>query len=178
MIYDEMTIKSERIYEGKVVALRIDTIELPDQKYSKREIVEHNGGVCVIARNEEGKLILVRQYRKAASKALYEIPAGKLEPNEEPRETGMRELKEETGYSAKSLKYLMEFYPTPGYCTEKIYIFEADELVPGEQSLDQNEYLDVHYFTLDEAFEMVQRGEILDGKTIIAILYLKNKSNE
>ena len=166
MIYDEMTIKSERIYEGKVVALRIDTIELPDQKYSKREIVEHNGGVCVIARNEEGKLILVRQYRKAASKALYEIPAGKLE------------LKEETGYSAKSLKYLMEFYPTPGYCTEKIYIFEADELVPGEQSLDQNEYLDVHYFTLDEAFEMVQRGEILDGKTIIAILYLKNKSNE
>lgn len=175
MIYDEMTIKSEKIYEGKIVTLRVDTIELPDQKYSKREIVEHNGGVGVIALDSENKIILVKQYRKAASKALLEIPAGKLEINEEPRETAIRELEEETGYKAESMKYLMEFYPTPGYCTEKIFIFEADKLVAGEQNLDQNEYVDVYSFSLDDVFAMVERGEIIDAKTIIAIYHLKNK---
>ncbi|NLY20604.1 MAG: NUDIX hydrolase [Tissierellia bacterium] len=174
MIFEENTIKSEKIYEGKVVGLRVDTVELPDQKYSKREIVEHVGGVGILAINSEGKIILVKQYRKAVDRVLLEIPAGKLELNEEPRETAGRELEEETGYIAKDIKYLSEIYPTPGYCSEKIHLFQSTDLEVGKQDLDDNEYLDVHEYTIDEVVKMIERGDIIDAKTIVAVLLYTN----
>lgn len=173
MINEEVTIKSEKIYEGKILNLRIDTIELPDKRYSKREIVEHAGGVGIVAITNDDKIILVNQYRKAASKVLLEIPAGKLELNEQPKETAIRELKEETGYSSENISYLTEFFPTPGYCSEKIHIFTAKNLISGRQDLDEHELLEVIELPFDEAYEKVLNGEIIDGKTIIGILLLK-----
>ncbi len=175
MIQEEVTIKSEKIYEGKVLNLRIDTVELPDKRYSKREIVEHVGGVGVIAITEEGNIVLVNQYRKALDKNIIEIPAGKLEINEEPKETARRELEEETGYTCSKMRYFTEFYPTPGYCTEKIHLFIAEDLIPGKQNLDENEFLEVLEIPFEEAYEKVMNGEILDAKTIIGINLLKNE---
>lgn len=175
MIHEEVTIKSEKIYEGKVLNLRIDTVELPDKRYSKREIVEHSGGVGVIAITEEDNIVLVKQYRKALDKNILEIPAGKLEINEEPKETARRELEEETGYTAGKISYYTEFYPTPGYCTEKIHLFVAEDLSLGKQSLDENEFLEVIEIPFEEAFEKVIDGEILDAKTIIGINLIKNE---
>lgn len=175
MIQEEVTIKSEKIYEGKILNLRIDTIELPDKKYTKREVVEHSGGVGVVAITDEDKIVLVKQYRQAISKEMLEIPAGKLELNEEPRITAIRELKEETGYSTDNLKYITEFYPTPGYCNEKIHVYMADKLKPGEQDLDEHEYVEVIEMPFDEAYEKTLNGEISDAKTIIGILLAKKE---
>lgn len=173
MIKEEVTIKSEKIYEGKILNLRVDTIELPDKRYSKREVVEHSGGVGVVAITEDDEIILVNQYRKAVNKALLEIPAGKLELNEQPKETAIRELKEETGYSCEEASFLANFFPTPGYCSEKIHIFFAKGLEAGDQDLDENEIIDVIKIPFDEAYEKVLNGEIVDGKTIIGIFMAK-----
>ncbi|WFA09704.1 NUDIX hydrolase [Tissierella sp. Yu-01] len=174
MVYEEKTMKCERIYEGKILNLRIDTVELPEKKYSKREIVEHPGGVGIVTITDDNSIILVKQYRKAVNKTLLEIPAGKLEVNEEPRETAIRELKEETGYDAKELKYLLEFYTSPGYCNEKIYLFLASDLVEGDQKLDEGEYCEIVKYSFDELLKMIDRGEIIDSKTIIGIFAAKD----
>lgn len=173
MLQEEVTIKSEKIYDGKILNLRVDTVELPEKKYTKREIVEHNGGVGVIAINENDEIILVRQYRQAISTNILEIPAGKLEINEEPKNTALRELQEETGYSARKLEYICELYPTPGYCTEKIYLYEAIGLIEGNQNLDEHEFVEVIKIPFDEAYEKTTNGEIVDAKTIVAILLKK-----
>ncbi|MDO5724684.1 MAG: NUDIX hydrolase [Tissierellia bacterium] len=178
MIFDEKTIKTEKIYNGKILNLRVDTVELENKKYSKREIVEHSGGVGMLAINEENEVILVRQFRKAAERDLLEIPAGKLEINEEPRETAIRELKEETGYTAENVSYMTEFFATPGYCTEKIYIFKATNLTLGDRDLDDSENIEVEYYSLEEALKMIERGEILDAKTIIALTLFKIEKGE
>jgi ADP-ribose pyrophosphatase len=172
--YEEKTMKTDKIYEGKIVNLRVDTVELPDKKYSKREIVEHPGGVGIVAILDDGMVLLVRQYRKAPDKVLLEIPAGKLEVNEEPSETALRELKEETGYTAGKLEYLTEFYTSPGFSTEKIYLFLAEELVPGEQELDTGEFIELEKYTIDELKVMINRGEIMDSKTLIGIQLAAN----
>ncbi len=174
MTYEEKTMKTDKIYEGKIVNLRVDTVELPDKKYSKREIVEHPGGVGIVAILDDGMVLLVRQYRKAPDKVLLEIPAGKLEVNEEPSETALRELKEETGYTAGKLEYLTEFYTSPGFSTEKIYLFLAEELVPGEQELDTGEFIELEKYTIDELKVMINRGEIMDSKTLIGIQLAAN----
>lgn len=178
MVYEEKTMKSDKLYEGKIINLRIDTVELPEKKYSKREIVEHPGGVGIVTITDDNCLILVRQYRKAVNRVLLEIPAGKLEINEEPRETAIRELKEETGYEAKNLKYLLEFYTSPGYTTEKIYLFMASSLIEGDKDLDDGEYCEVEKYSIDELIKMIDRGEIIDSKTIIGINLAKDYLKE
>ncbi len=178
MTYEEKTMKCDRIYEGKILNLRIDTVELPDKKYSKREIVEHPGGVGIVALTEDKKILLVRQYRKATDKVLLELPAGKLEVNEEPKETAYRELKEETGYSAEKLEYLMEFYTSPGFSSEKLYLFYGENLQPGEQELESGEFIDVESYTIKEVEKLLRRGEIMDAKTIIGIQALINRFAE
>lgn len=180
MVNEEVTIKSEKIYEGKIVNLRVDTIELQDKKYSKREIVEHSGGVGVIAITDDDKIVLVNQFRKAISKESLEIPAGKLEMNEEPKETALRELREETGYTTEDITFITEFYPTPGYCTEKIHVFLAKNLKPGEQDLDENEHVEVIEIPFDEAYEKVLNGDFSDAKTMIGIMLygLERKEDE
>ncbi len=169
MIYEEKTMKSDKIYEGKIVNLRVDTVELPDKKYSKREIVEHPGGVALVPITEEGKLVLVKQYRKAIERFILEVPAGKLEINEEPRLTAIRELKEETGYTAKNIEYQVEFYTSPGFSNEKIYIFLASDLEKGDQELDNGEFIEIEEYDIDQLIRMIDRGEIIDAKTIISI---------
>lgn len=179
MTCEEKTMKSERIYEGKIVNLRIDTVELPDKKYSKREIVEHSGAVGIIPITEDGSIILVEQYRKPVEKKLIEIPAGKIEINEEPKETAIRELIEETGYKAGKMEYILEFYTSPGFTNEKIYLFLATELEYVEENPGEDEYIQVKKIPIEKLVDMIDKGEIIDSKTIISIYfamkYLKAK---
>lgn len=179
MIFEEKTMKSEKIYEGKILNIKVDTVELPDKKYSKREIVEHPGGVGIITITADNSLVLVKQFRKAVEDFLWEIPAGKLEVNEEPRETAIRELREETGYEANKLTYITEFYTSPGYCNEKIHLFLAEDLIEVESSPDPGEFLEKAIISLDDLSKMLDRGEIMDSKTIIGIniakQHLQNK---
>jgi ADP-ribose pyrophosphatase len=170
--------KCDRIYEGKILNLRIDTVELPDKKYSKREIVEHPGGVAIVPITNDNNIILVKQYRKAVDKFILEIPAGKLEINEEPRETAVRELKEETGYVAKELKYLLEFYTSPGYCNEKIYIFLAKDIEEGIATPEVGEFIKIEKYDIFDLIKMIDRGDIVDSKTIIGINLAKEYINK
>jgi ADP-ribose pyrophosphatase len=178
MNFEEKTMKSEKIYEGKIINLRIDTVELPDKKYSKREIVEHPGAVGIVPITDDGCMILVKQYRKSVEKFLLEIPAGKIEVNEEPKETGLRELAEETGYKANKMEYLFEFYTSPGFSNEKIYLFLATDLEEGEVKPESDEYIKVEKYKIEELVDMVIRGEINDGKTIVAIFYAQKYINK
>lgn len=169
----EKTISSEKIYQGKVIHVQLDTVLLPNGHQSKRELVLHHGGVAVVAVDENRRIPMVRQYRKAMEELVLEIPAGKLEPGEDPQACGLRELQEETGLTANSVVHLGEYYPTPGYCGEKINIYLARELSSAGQALDPDEFLDVVYYDLDEVFQMVMHGEIHDAKTAIGIMKAK-----
>lgn len=169
MSYIEKTMKSEKIYEGKMLNLRIDTVELPDKKYSKREIVEHPGAVCIVPINTNNEIYLVKQYRKAIDKVIYEIPAGKIEIGEEPKDCAIRELKEETGLRADNYEYIAEFYTSPGFCNEKMYLFIATNLEEGEATPDTDEYIDVEKYPIEKLVHMIEIGEISDSKTIIGI---------
>lgn len=178
MSYEEKTMKSEKIYEGKIVNLRIDTVELPDKKYSKREIIEHPGSVGIIPIKEDGTVILVEQFRKPIEKSLLEIPAGKIEINEEPKETALRELVEETGYIANKMEYISEFYTSPGFSNEKIYLFLATELEFDKENPGEDEYIDIKKVKIEDLINMINRGEIIDSKTIIGIFYAEKYINQ
>lgn len=169
MIYEEKTMKSERIYEGKILSVRIDTVELPDKKYSKREIVEHPGAVAIVPITEDKEIFLVKQFRKATETVLLEIPAGKLEINEQPTECAIRELKEETGLNAEKMDCILDYYSSPGFTNEKIHIFMASGVTIGEAEPEEDEYIDVVKIKIDEAMNMINDGIIKDGKTIIGI---------
>lgn len=170
MIVEEKTLSSQRIYEGQVLNLRRDEVSVKDGKTSYREIIEHRGGVALAAITDEGKMVMVRQYRKAAEKAVLEVPAGKIEENEEPQITAARELKEETGYSAEHIRFLTSFYSSIGYSTEKIYLYLATGLTPGETEFDDQEAIDILEYDCNDLKEMILSGELEDGKTIVAIL--------
>lgn len=167
MLYEEKTMKSDKVYEGKILNLRVDTVEMPDKKYSKREIIEHPGGVAIVAITSEESVVLVKQYRKAVEGFLLEIPAGKLELNEEPRETAIRELKEETGLESDKLTYISEFYTSPGYTDEKIHLFLAEDLKKVEYTPEDGEFIEIVEISIQELTKMVRIGEITDSKTII-----------
>lgn len=166
----ERTIKSEKVYSGKILSVKLSTVELPDQKYSKREIVLHDNAVAVVAIHDN-KILLVKQYRISVDKIIYEVPAGMIEHDENPKDAALRELEEETGYRAKNIEYLTEFYSTPGFCTEKLSIFYAKDLEFVGQNLDEGENLEVVEMPLEEAMSMIESGEIMDGKTISSILF-------
>lgn len=168
----EITVNSEKIFEGKVINLRVDTVELPNKKYAKREIVEHRGAVGILA-IENNEIILIKQYRKAVEDFLFEIPAGKLELNEDPLDCANRELIEETGYCPNKIEKLTEFYTSPGFSNEKIYLYKATELKQVGNKLDEDEFIDVIRLSLDDAKEMIKQNKIVDAKTLIAILYLE-----
>ena len=170
MSHIEKTIDSTRIFEGKVVRLRRDTVELENGKQTFREVIDHPGGVSILAMDEEGKIFVVRQFRYPFGRMLLELPAGKLEPGEDPADSGRRELREETGCSAGRFVPMGKLIPTCAYDTEVIHLFFASELTRGEQDLDENEFLSVERYTLDEALQMVLDGEIIDAKTQIGLL--------
>lgn len=170
MTYEEKTISSEMIYEGAILNLRRDKVYVKGDKISYREIVEHRGGVAIAAVTEDNRMLMVRQYRKAAEQVVLEVPAGKRESDEDPMFTGMRELQEETGYTAKKFQHLSSFYSSIGYSTEVIHIYMATGLTPGETHFDENEAIDICEYDVAELKQMVLAGEIVDGKTISAIL--------
>lgn len=163
----------DNVFNGQVFKIKVHDIKLPDGSRSKREIVEHHGGVGVIAVTPEREVFMVTQYRIAADEMMLEIPAGKLENGEDPYEAGLRELEEETGYRTDKLEFLGEYYATPGYCTEKLSIYLAQNLEYRGQHLDPGEFLNVSRISLDKLFEMVMNNEIRDCKTAIAILKAK-----
>jgi ADP-ribose pyrophosphatase len=169
MITEEKTIWSEVIYEGTILNLRKDKVTSRDGKTSFREIVEHGGGVAIIAITPQGKAVMVSQYRKAAERVMLEVPAGKMERGEIPYDTAIRELKEETGYTAGRLEHVMDFFVSVGYCTEVIHLYLAEDLSPGETDFDENEDIEISEHTFDELSAMLSGGEITDAKTIIAI---------
>jgi ADP-ribose pyrophosphatase len=172
-----MDIKKEKrtagktIYEGNILKLYRDEVEFPDKHKSAREVVEHSGGVSVLAENEEGKIILIKQYRYPVDEVIYEIPAGKLELDEDPAECAARELREETGYSAQKFSKLFEFFPTPGYSTETIYIYQAEGLKFVGRDLEEGEYIEVVPKSRAELKELLQSGKIKDSKTLIAVMH-------
>lgn len=168
----EETIDSKRVFAGRVVSLRVDQVRLPSGRTATREVVEHPGAVALIAVNQRGEMILVRQYRQPVGRALLEIPAGKLQPGEDPMECARRELFEETGYTAGSLQLLTAYYTTPGFSDEKMYMFLATELVEGKPDLDEDEFLEVVHLPPAQARLLVYQGQVVDAKTIIGILML------
>ena len=170
--------KTEKIYEGKIVNLRIDTVELPDKKYSKREIVEHPGSVGIVPITNDGCMVLVRQFRKPIERSILEIPAGKIEINEEPRETALRELVEETGYHSKNMEFLFEFYTSPGFSNEKMYLFLATDLLKGEAEPEDGEYIEVKKIKIEDLMDKIKKGEISDSKTIISILFARKHMDQ
>ncbi len=173
MDFTEKTISTKRIFEGRIINLKVDTVTLPNGNTSTRELVEHPGGVGVIAVDDEKNVLMVSQYRKPFEETVLEIPAGKLNYGEDALECGKRELEEETGYTAENYEYFGVYYPTPGYCLEKIYIYLATGLKKTHQHLDEDEFLDVHIMKLDDLFDMVMENKINDAKTAIAVLKAK-----
>jgi ADP-ribose pyrophosphatase len=178
MIFKEETIESQYLYKGKILNLRKDLVHSASGGTTHREIVEHRGGVGLAAITDEGRMVLVRQYRKALSRDILEIPAGKLELGEEPEITAARELKEETGYRAGSMEFLGRFYPSVGYTTECIHLFLCRDLIPGETEFDEGESIETEEYPLEELYHKALRGEIEDGKTLATILMVAGRQHE
>lgn len=175
MIFEEKTLGTERIYEGKILNLRKDQVTTRDGGTSYREIVEHNGGAVAAAITAEGRIVLVRQFRKALDATVLEAPAGKIEKGEDPLATIHRELAEETGYTAGRMDFLAAIYPSVGYTNEVLYLYLARDLVPGTPSYDEHEAMDILEVDFDEAHDMVVEGQIRDAKTMLAILLAKKR---
>ena len=169
----EKTIKSEHIFEGKVVDLWVDSVLLPDGKEALREVINHPGGVCVLAVDENNNVLTVRQYRKATDDVMLEIPAGKLEYGEDVEVAAARELREETGMIAGEMVYLGYFHPTPAYCREKIHMYFASKLKKTETDLDDDEFLEASAIPYGEMYKMALSNEITDGKTVLALFKAK-----
>lgn len=169
----EKTLSSKPIFKGRVVELNVLDVELPNGEMSKREVINHPGAVAVIAMTKEGKLLLVRQFRKPLEQSIVEIPAGKLEKDEDPLECAKRELEEETGYKSLDLTYVTSFYTSPGFANEIIHIYFTDKLEKGCASLDDDEFVLVEEITLDEAIQLQKEKQIYDAKTVFAIQYLQ-----
>jgi len=166
----EKTIHREEIFEGKIIKLRRDTVLLPNGNVATREVVEHPGGVAVVAINDQNEVYIVRQFRYPFGEVIKEIPAGKLDAGEDPFDCCTRELEEETGLSAKKYDYLGKFMVSPGFCHEWIHIYLARELSAGKAHLDPDEFLEVEKIPMDTLMDMIMKNELQDGKTVIGIL--------
>lgn len=166
----EKTVNKNYVYEGRIINVRCDDAELYNGKPCVREVVEHNGGVCVAAITDNKELIFVRQFRYPYMELILELPAGKLELGEDPFEAGKRELEEETGTVAEKYYDLGKFYPTPGYCGEIIHLYAASNLKSTSMNPDEDEFLEVEKIKLNKAVDMVLSGEIRDGKTQTLIM--------
>ncbi|MCA0970269.1 NUDIX hydrolase [Halobacillus litoralis] len=173
--FEEKTYEKQTIYQGKIVQLDIDSVTLPDGNTSKRELIKHPGAVAVIALTDEGKLVVVEQYRKPMEKSMVEIPAGKLEPNEAPETCALRELEEETGYTTDHLEKITSFYTSPGFADEIVHLYFTDQVKPLKErpAGDEDEFVELMELTLEEAEQMEKDERIHDAKTAYALLYWK-----
>lgn len=167
---------SRRAYTGKIISLDVDEVRFPDGSAGELEIIRHPGASAVVPflsdpSADDPQILLIRQYRYAAEGYLYEVPAGRLNPNEDPKACARRELKEETGCSAAQLDHLLTMYTTPGFTDEKIHLFMATGLEAGQTSHEADEFLDLHPMLLSRALQMVESGEIQDAKTALGLLF-------
>lgn len=170
---EERVLKVYSEFDGKVFNVKKYLVELPDGSTAFREEVHHCGGACAIC-EEDGQIYFVSQFRLSAKTDLLEIPAGKVETGEDPLDAAKRELAEETGVLAEKLKLITAVYASPGYSDEMIYIYHCEKFRRVKQKLDDGEFLNVVKIPCEKAFEMMEKGEIKDGKTVIALMYLKN----
>lgn len=170
----ETKIEGENLYDGKILRLERDKVLLENGNTAYREVVRHNGGACIVPVTKDNEILFVKQYRYPFSKVIMELPAGKLEINEQPEVCAKRELREETG-AIGEVEYLTEIYPTPGYSSEIIYIYAAFNVEIGSLSLDEDEFIDVVKVDINSALEMVKNGEIRDAKTIVGILLVADR---
>ncbi|MBI4532974.1 MAG: NUDIX hydrolase [Candidatus Melainabacteria bacterium] len=168
----ENTISSNKVFEGKIVNLRVDQLQGPEGKTFSREVVEHNGGVVIACQPQPGTVILIRQYRYTIDMELLELPAGRLEAGEEPLLAAQRELLEETGYEAQSWKPLTSMYSAPGFCNELLHLFRAQNIVFQGKALDEDEETEVIIVPVQQAWQYVLNGQVRDAKTIAGIALL------
>ncbi len=167
---------SRRAYTGKIISLDVDEVRFPDGSTGELEIIRHPGASAVVPflsdpAADDPQVLLIRQYRYAAEGYLYEIPAGRLDPGEDPENCARRELKEETGCSASRLEHLLTMYTTPGFTDEKIHLFMATGLEAGQTSHESDEFLELYPTLLSRALQMVESGEIQDAKTVLGLLF-------
>ena len=160
-----------RVYSGKLVDLIVDTVEVQGRPHI-REVIRHPGGVVVLAELDEGCIPFVRQLRYPMEKVLLELPAGKIDPGEDPMATAVRELEEETGFRAESVQHVLSFYPAPGFCDELLHLYYTHRLRSTEKNPDPDEEITVEFHTLEEAIQLGLRGEIIDAKTLLALFWL------
>jgi ADP-ribose diphosphatase len=163
-------VQSQRIYEGRVVNLRVDTV-VTEKGTHKLEIVEHSGAVVVIAQPARDEIVLVRQHRHAVGADTWEVCAGGIDPGETPEQAAMRELREETGYRARAMRRLWSAYSAPGFCNELLHFFHTDAYDIGEPEPDAEEEIEVATFPLGRVREMIERDELRDAKTQVAVLW-------
>ena len=163
---------SEVAFDGAVFRVRVDRVRYGDGRTQRIDVVEHRGSYAVVATTDEDRIVLVRQYRHPARRALWEIPAGMAEPNESLVDGALRELREETGYRANDIRALGAMFVTPGFCTEELHFFHASGLRAGAQELDSDERIAVASFALEEAQRLLDDGQIADAKTVIALLWM------
>lgn len=169
----EKTLSSEIIFDGAVVHLRVDQVELPNGNTSSREIVSHPGGVAVVPLHKDGTVTVVRQFRYSMGRVVMEIPAGKLERGEDHRATGLRELEEETGLTCKKFTYLGAVMASPGFTDEMLYMYLAEDLTQGDANPDEDEFLEGERVPFSQLIDGIMAGEIEDGKTVAALLKTK-----
>jgi ADP-ribose pyrophosphatase len=167
---NERVLDSRRVYEGRVVNLRVDTVEMRNGRTAQREVVEHVQAVAVVPVAPDGRIVLVRQYRLPVGAVLLEVPAGSLDGDEDPETGAQRELREETGFSAGRLTRLCGFWVAPGYCTEYIHVYLAEDLTESRLDADEDEDVEVEVVTLDQALTAIDQGEIEDAKSICGLL--------
>ena len=169
-------LESRRIYTGRVLNLDVDRVRFPDGSVGELEMIRHSGASAVVPflsdpAGEDPQLLLIKQYRYAANGFLYELPAGRLDPGEDPADCARRELQEETGCTADRMEYLYTMYTTPGFTDERIHLFMAAGLTHGETSHETDEFLTIEPVPLSRALEMIRDGAIQDAKTALGILY-------
>ena len=170
-------ISSRRVYEGKVINVDRDTVSFPDGSIGELEMVRHPGASAVVPfltdpRGDDPQILLIKQYRYAAEDFIYEIPAGKLEGDEDPAVCASRELQEETGCTAERIEHVYSFYTTPGFTDERIHAFMATGLTRGDMKHEKDEFMSLETVTLSRALELIKKGELRDAKTALAILYV------
>jgi ADP-ribose pyrophosphatase len=171
----EELISSEHVYRGRVVNLRLDTVRVKSGETTLREIIEHNGAVAMIPLDEQGNVTLVKQWRAATGRMMLEIPAGTLDAGETAEEGAPRELREETGLTARRWDFLVRFFPSPGILTEEMFLYLARDLSQGAQELMGDEDITVETLPLEEAIARIETGEIADAKTIVGLLLTRER---
>ncbi len=168
-------IKRELVAKGRILDYYHDTMQIPNGNIAVWDFIQHNGAAAIVPVREDGKLLLVRQYRNALERDTLEIPAGGLHPGEPTKLAALRELEEETGYRSEDAQFLISIRTTVAFCNEKIDIYVADDLQAGEQHLDEDEYIRVEAYTVEELTDMIYRGVIQDGKTVSGVLAYARK---